>query len=307
MKGEFCIYETRHPDGRYYRGKAKLANIARGYQGSGVRIKAALKKYPGQFTTRVLMAGLTNRTAYRMEALITHDLAGKDENKQRFDQLCLNLQRGGLGRQMEGETDYQISRADLISKTKKKQFQEDPAYRQSIIDRFARAKAANLEKARTVPFTVDGQPVAQTSEQFAQHVSLLAKNNLKLKKTGYKSYRTIDEGFYLGEERFTHLGHLKAAAAKKVERLGMFASVNAGMMLQELVKTGHRTYVLQQKERVQLDEMKFASVAAMRDWAKSLSTQEIVKVKTNTYTLQPKVRKSLGRPRKTAEIRMVAE
>jgi len=88
---DWCVYETRHPLGFYYIGKASVNQIHKGYKGSGVRLKAAYL-HPGfekpLWKTEILQVFRTEEEAYQHEAWIL-------PLSKLADPFCLNSKAGG--------------------------------------------------------------------------------------------------------------------------------------------------------------------------------------------------------------------
>ena len=83
------IYKTTRPStGQYYIGKHSTNNLDDGYQGSGKRVKAILKKE--ECTTEILHYCNTEEEAYELEEDIVN-------LEMLSDPLCLNLVVGGYG------------------------------------------------------------------------------------------------------------------------------------------------------------------------------------------------------------------
>ena len=83
------IYKTTRPStGEYYIGKHSTDNLDDGYQGSGQRVKAILKKE--DCITEILHYCRNEEEAYKLEGEIV-DLG------RISDPLCLNLMVGGCG------------------------------------------------------------------------------------------------------------------------------------------------------------------------------------------------------------------
>lgn len=88
----YCVYETRHPSGFYYRGKGLTAKVVSGaYQGSGVRFKLALTLLPfnkSTWSSIVLATFISEDEAfiYESELVTLESLA---------DPYSLNMHVGG--------------------------------------------------------------------------------------------------------------------------------------------------------------------------------------------------------------------
>lgn len=86
-----CTYITQHPSGFYYIGKSDTVRIAKGYTGSGMRLKVSMT-CPGYeketWVTLILEEFDDEMKAYRHEEeLVNHDTLR--------DPFCLNTCLGG--------------------------------------------------------------------------------------------------------------------------------------------------------------------------------------------------------------------
>jgi hypothetical protein len=94
----YCTYITVHePTGKFYIGKGVTSAVNLGkYQGSGIKLKKTMKKYPDGWKTSVLWEFATSDEAYSDEGgIVTEELLK--------DPLCLNLVTGGIGHDNAGK------------------------------------------------------------------------------------------------------------------------------------------------------------------------------------------------------------
>ena len=89
---EYCIYITKNlVNGNYYIGKATVERIQKGYQGSGRRLKEAIRKYGKQnFQTDIIERFSTESEAFEAE----HERVTLSEV---LNPQCYNLRPGGEG------------------------------------------------------------------------------------------------------------------------------------------------------------------------------------------------------------------
>ena len=190
MSNNALVYISYDTLGNFYIGKSTVQRLAEGYQGSGVRISAALKLRP--FITMVLVDNLTCRQAYSLEGiLVTKDTIALSG--------CLNLSVGGAFRP-EDNIDYSTSRGAKISASRKKRFATDPAFRKAHMTYVIKASQAS----HSTSYTIDGLEVLDlTSTTFPQFKKDKANARFTLKKVGWKSYNLIDDGWYVDGIRTT--------------------------------------------------------------------------------------------------------
>lgn len=108
---EYCIYESTHPSGVFYRGKGKTAAVLAGlYKGSGTTFKAALLNPTyawDTWTTTVIKTFPSEDLAFAAEeAFVPLSLL--------TDPLCLNqIQGGRFGRHKDRASILRSHRASL--------------------------------------------------------------------------------------------------------------------------------------------------------------------------------------------------
>jgi hypothetical protein len=97
---DWCVYETRHPSGFYYIGKAKIDRIYKGYKGSGTRLKTSFLQegfHKSTWKTDILQVFRTEEEAYQWEAwLLPIDRLA--------DPFCLNSKAGGRHASRKGHS-----------------------------------------------------------------------------------------------------------------------------------------------------------------------------------------------------------
>lgn len=212
---KFCIYRTYHPDGRWYVGRSSTARVKAGkYQGSGVRIKRALKKYPGEFVTEVLHEGLTTEEADALEAqIVTAEVIASDP-------LCLNTVPGGKHPGWSTNELRTEAIGKRISASRKQRLASDPEFAARNLTYLKKATTAMSDKMKSTPYTIvhadKDIPFASLKEMRAY----IKKELLVVENIGTKRYLVTGDRYYECEGvKFKTIEELRAVAKEKRAKL----------------------------------------------------------------------------------------
>lgn len=224
---DFVVYVT-YKDNEFYIRKSSRRRLAEGYQGSGVLIKAKLKKYPGMFTTKILKDNLTAQEAYELEKVLVTNETLEMEG-------CLNLIIGGGAHDASQEA--RSTRGQRISQTRLERM-KDPAFKAKYQEMMRKNGAAAAKKKLNTPYIIDGKEVLWSCAQLRDYRAKIAADRYYLEKQRDGEYITVDRGFYLNGVRYTRKMELKANAGVSLNRLVWDAEGRRVIKIRPAKRTG---------------------------------------------------------------------
>lgn len=212
---KYCIYRTYHSDGRWYIGRGITEKVKSGkYQGSGVRIKRALKKYPNEFVTEVLHEGLTSEQADALEAqLVTQHIIDTDP-------LCLNLVPGGKHSGWAHDELRAVEIGQRISLTRKQRFANDPEFAAKYVTYAKKANDAMTQKTKATPYVIVHADKDISFNSLAEMRTYIKAEKLVVSNVGTKRYLVTGDRYYECEgHKFKTMAELQALAKEKRAKL----------------------------------------------------------------------------------------